>query len=52
MFTIVGHGLSAILSPRHANALVPIELANALASLATYPAAPVLTRFIDDALQS
>jgi hypothetical protein len=37
----------ALLSSRHENALLPIELANSVASLSTYPSAQVLRLFAD-----
>ena len=39
--------LPTILSNRHENALLPIELANSIASLSTYPSAQVLKLFAD-----
>jgi len=39
--------LPALLSSRHENALVPIELANSVASLSTYPSAQVLRLFTE-----
>lgn len=39
--------LPTVLSNRHENALIPIELANSIASLSTYPSAQVLKLFAD-----
>lgn len=39
--------LPSLLSSRHENALLPIELANSVASLSTYPSAQVLRLFAD-----
>jgi hypothetical protein len=39
--------LPILLSSRHENALLPIELANSVASLSTYPSAQVLRLFAD-----
>lgn len=39
--------LPTLLSSRHENALLPIELANSIASLSTYPSASVLRLFAD-----
>lgn len=39
--------LPSLLSSRHENALLPIELANSVASLSTYPSAQVLRLFTD-----
>ena len=39
--------LPSILSHRHECALVPVELANGVASLSNYPSAAILKRFAD-----
>jgi hypothetical protein len=39
--------IPSLLSSRHENALLPIELANSIASLSTYPSAQVLRLFAD-----
>lgn len=39
--------IPSVLSNRHENALMPIELANSIASLSTYPSAQVLKLFAD-----
>jgi len=41
--------LNTILSTRHENALLPVELAHSVASLSTYPSAKVLAMFADAA---
>ncbi len=41
--------LSTILSTRHENALLPVELAHSVASLSTYPSAKVLAMFAEAA---
>lgn len=43
--------LPSLLSSRHENALLPIELANSVASLSTYPSAQVLRLFADATLK-
>jgi len=43
--------LPNLLSSRHENALLPIELANSIASLSTYPSAQVLKLFADAAIR-
>jgi hypothetical protein len=42
--------LPKLLSSRHENALMPIELANSIASLSTYPSAQVLKLFTDSSM--
>jgi hypothetical protein len=39
--------LPGMISSRHENALIPIEMANSIASLSTYPSAQVLKLFAD-----
>jgi hypothetical protein len=39
--------LPKILSSRYENALLPVELANSIASLSTYPSAQILSIFSD-----
>jgi hypothetical protein len=43
--------LPTLLSSRHENALLPIELANSVASLSTYPSAQVLRLFTEAAIK-
>lgn len=43
--------VQTLLSSRFENALYPIELANAVASLSTYPSAQILSLFTDDAMR-
>jgi hypothetical protein len=43
--------LPKMISSRHENALVPIELANSIASLSTYPSAQVLKLFAEDTIK-
>ena len=42
--------LPLILSSKHENALIPIELANSIASLSTYPSAQILKIFTENAI--
>jgi len=44
--------LPEMISSRHENALVPIELANSIASLSTYPSAQVLKLFAEATIKS
>ncbi len=43
--------LPSLLSSRHENALLPIELAHSIASLSTYPSAQVLKLFADSSIK-
>src|SRR5574341_602915 len=43
--------LPGLLSSRHENAILPIELANSIASLSTYPSAQVLKLFAEASIQ-
>ncbi len=44
--------LPTILSNRYEGALLPIELAHSVASLSTYPSAPILKMFVEKARKS
>lgn len=43
--------LPGVISSRHENALIPIELANSIASLSTYPSAQVLKLFTESTIR-
>jgi hypothetical protein len=46
-FSRIAATLPSLISSRHENALIPIELAHSVASLSTYPSAQVLKLFTD-----
>jgi hypothetical protein len=43
--------LPSLISSRHENAVLPIELAHSIASLSTYPSAQVLKLFADSSIK-